>query len=298
MFSRLLLKNFQRHKRLEIKVENRITTIVGPTDAGKSAIIRALRWVCTNQPSGLAGLIRDGAQSVVVELDVDKHTIRRERSKGKNLYWLDDQKFNAFGSKVPEPIAELLKLVDMNFQFQLDPVFWFSQNAGQVSKELNKIVNLDDIDKALTFSKNLVTKAKGRKELLEEDLALNKGQVAEWAWTKQADADLRAIEELVSQWQKIHKRMGALYSAHLAIQEGEQIVADDAELEADAAAIATMAVKVSGIKSKLDDLKKYQFYWTDLEKELCHAKEKLQETKLKVGQSPSLCPTCGRPLGP
>ena len=92
MFKRITIKNFQAHKKLELSFDPHVTTIVGPSDVGKSAVIRAIAWLATNRPSGTE-FIRDGAKTAIVELEIDGHTIRRERSKSLNLYVLDGQEF-------------------------------------------------------------------------------------------------------------------------------------------------------------------------------------------------------------
>lgn len=56
---KLRIQNFQAHKDTTIEFD-RITTIVGgPSDTGKSAVLRALKWVVKNEPKGTS-FIRDG----------------------------------------------------------------------------------------------------------------------------------------------------------------------------------------------------------------------------------------------
>ena len=40
----LSLHNFQCHEHLDIAFDPQLTTIVGPSDVGKTAILRALKW--------------------------------------------------------------------------------------------------------------------------------------------------------------------------------------------------------------------------------------------------------------
>ena len=66
-----------------------MTSIVGASDVGKSAIIRALGWVLTNKPSGDA-FIREGSKEVSAILDIDDKKILRARGK-QNHYRMDKQ---------------------------------------------------------------------------------------------------------------------------------------------------------------------------------------------------------------
>ena len=146
MFTFVSIFNFQTHKSLHLDLE-KVTTIVGPTESGKSAVVRALRWVCLNKPTGL-GFLRVGAKEVKVSLEVDDHTVVRLKGK-KNVYRLDGEEYRSFGNDVPEAIAKSLGVDDVNFQRQLDPPFWLTDSPGQVAKSLNAIVDLDIVDESL-----------------------------------------------------------------------------------------------------------------------------------------------------
>lgn len=51
-FERLLIENFQSHEQTEVFFTEGLNVFVGPSDSGKSAILRALRWVLYNEPKG------------------------------------------------------------------------------------------------------------------------------------------------------------------------------------------------------------------------------------------------------
>lgn len=163
MLTRLTLVNFQAHENLTLDLSHPITTIVGATDVGKSALFRAVRWLVFNRPSGTSMLRWDakGATRVVVELD--GASITRFKSKDKNTYTIAKGKhkktYQAIGTRVPEDVAKLLNLGDVNFQRQHDPPFWFTDPASKVAAELNKIVNLEVIDNALSFLASASRKA-------------------------------------------------------------------------------------------------------------------------------------------
>ncbi len=158
MIAKLEIRNFQKWERLSIEFGEGITTIVGPTDIGKSAVLRALRWVCLNKPSA-SEIQNDDAGFVWVRLYVGKHVIER-RSGKKNLYKLNGRNFVSFKTGVPDEIANLLKIADFHFQDQHDPAFGLTLSPGEFSKTLNRIVNLDLIDNVLAKSGSDLRKAK------------------------------------------------------------------------------------------------------------------------------------------
>lgn len=202
MISRMLINNYQAHTKLRVDFDPGITTIIGPSDVGKSAIVRALRWVCNNQPGGDA-FVRHGSAGASVKLEVDGRTITRRRSPGgeTNEYQLDDTVFKAFGRDVPEPIKDLLNMGPTSWQLQHDPPYWFSDTAGEVSRQLNTIVNLGIIDDTLAAVSKSVYSAKARLEAAETTLTETKRESKALAWVPDfaaAVADLEAIDSAYS----------------------------------------------------------------------------------------------------
>jgi len=45
MINSLTIQNFQSHKNTTLEFDNGINIIIGQSDSGKTAIIRALNWV-------------------------------------------------------------------------------------------------------------------------------------------------------------------------------------------------------------------------------------------------------------
>lgn len=194
MLEYLDLKNFQIHRRYRIGFE-RVTSLIGATNAGKSSILRALLWVCLNRWDGEANeFISWGASAARVSLGVDGHKITRAKG-GKNLYKLDGQRFSAFGTKVPDKIADLLRLAKPNFQTQLENHFWFSLPAPQVARELNQIINLGSIDDALTKIAAEARRSKLAVEFSQERYKASKQERDSLDWVADADKALQAIEQ-------------------------------------------------------------------------------------------------------
>lgn len=187
----ITLNNFQAHERLEIKFSPTITTIKGATDKGKSAVLRALRWVCLNDTAGV-DFIKEGTKRAIVTLTVvhepaplvrlEEVIVRSKNVDGAtNTYALDGKEFKAFGQGVPPDIAKTLALSEINFQGQHDSPFWFAETSGEVSRRLNAVIDLSIIDTALANIGAEVRRASERKSLGEERLNEAKTQLEELA---------------------------------------------------------------------------------------------------------------------
>lgn len=148
MIESLSLQNFQAHRRLRVEFGPGINTIVGRSDVGKSAIIRALRWAATNQPGG-DQFVTTGTKGTTVTLHVDGHVIKRKRGGSVNSYHLDGEEYKSFGRGVPGPVVTVLNMGGVCWQGQHDAPFWFSETGGEVARKLNSVVNLAIIDTTL-----------------------------------------------------------------------------------------------------------------------------------------------------
>ena len=162
-FSRLIIDNFQSHEHTELKLVSGLNVFVGPSDSGKSAILRALRWVLFNIPRG-SDFIRTGAKECRVQLVLDDGTkITRLRSTTRNRYVLhppdgEEQIFEAFGNQVPQEIIDAHKITSVkldskelfiNFGAQLEPSFLLADSVGTKAKMIGYISGAHLIDRAL-----------------------------------------------------------------------------------------------------------------------------------------------------
>lgn len=214
MLKSLRLQNFQCHSKLILDFDPQITTIVGTSDIGKSAVVRALSWLTFNSPSGDA-FIRHGAQGCTVTLINDVAMIRRRRGKGVNQYEVDGKKFEAVGrGGIPAAVSESLSLGDLNFQYQHDAPLWLSQNAGQVAKNLNAIVDLDLIDRILGRL--------GRQtKLRSTELTVSQARLAQAEREKEG---LKWVELATSDFDEVSKLERAATKAQIAYEQMFNVV--------------------------------------------------------------------------
>lgn len=192
MLDKLQIRNFRRNKKLDIEF-GRITVIRGPSGKGKSSLVGALKLVCFNRPSG-DSFINWDSDFCSVRLFVDGHKIVRKKSSSKNIYRLDKQKYEAFGTGVPEDIANLLNVTDINFHRQHSGPFWFSKTAGEVSKQLNKIVNLEVIDSTLANLAKVQRETRIRKTLAETELKKLRADKNKLRFVIVLNKELKALE--------------------------------------------------------------------------------------------------------
>ncbi|MCL6636233.1 MAG: ATP-binding protein, partial [Peptococcaceae bacterium] len=64
------MENFQSHRYTELVLAPTMTVLIGESDQGKSAVVRALRWLLYNRPQG-ADFMRVGADYCRVAAEFD-----------------------------------------------------------------------------------------------------------------------------------------------------------------------------------------------------------------------------------
>ena len=195
MIRSIRLSNFQSHKETVLELVPGITAIVGESDSGKTAIIRALNWLVTNRPSG-AAFQRHGTKETEVGLLVDDGILVRYRTAKSNGYRINGTDLSAIRTDVPEEVVKLLGIdPDLNMQGQLAAPFLLSMSPGEVAQTLNRIAHLDEIDTALfNVAKRLRDKGAELKAAQSQQAVLEE-QHQQFAYLDQMESDVAELEQ-------------------------------------------------------------------------------------------------------
>ena len=293
MLQRLQLRNFQCHDDLRIVLDPQVTTIVGPSDVGKSAVLRALCWIAENKPSGDA-FVRNGESLCSVSLWLDERKVVRRKGKATNEMLLDGQVFRAFGADVPEPIADLFNVGDVNFQAQHDSPFWFSLTAGQVSRELNGVINLDVIDRTLAGVASALRKARAVEEVCRDRLEETQKQIEELDWVPGMVEEHDVLEDL----ENVVLKMDALIlSLQTVAEEGRECekrasaeIPDMGELEDLRSEVIGLTEEETVLSLKVKEGNSLADTMINRGKEIEELERRLEE------ESGGVCPLCGSEL--
>lgn len=203
MIERVTVRDFQPHRLVSLELDQPVLCLVGPSDKGKSSLVRALRWLALNRPLGDEFIGRFGkAPFAGVRVHLDGHVIERVRGGAKNLYKLDGKVYKAFGSGVPTDIAQLLNLGEENFQGQLDAPFLLTLSPSEVAVRFNSIVNLGLIDRTLTNASRMVHRAKTTISITKERLLNASTRKKGLAWAVACRRDVANV-------QAVHDRLVA-----------------------------------------------------------------------------------------
>ena len=150
MIRSLEIFNFQSHGKSKLNFSEGVNVIVGASDSGKTALIRALRWVVWGRPTGDSIRSNWGGETSVA-LTTEDGTVLRTKDKSDSYVLAaegrEELTFKAFGTTVPQEVNSLLNLSELNLQSQLDSPFLLSMSPGEVATFFNKVAKLETIDK-------------------------------------------------------------------------------------------------------------------------------------------------------
>jgi exonuclease SbcC len=223
--SRLILHNFQSHKStsIELAPPGQLTVIVGPSDNGKTAIIRALKLLAYNSPQGM-DYIRVGENECTVHaVMADGNKVTRQRTRGGvNRYILESegqhkQIFEGFGTTVPLEVQQVLGMTpisigDMEFHLnlseQLDgPFLGNSVPVTAKAKVLGKLSGVEEVDYANKTLGTDLYREKREKEATENQIKHLTKQIEEYNYLDELKPIITAVEKQLADLKaKLKKR--------------------------------------------------------------------------------------------
>jgi DNA repair exonuclease SbcCD ATPase subunit len=292
MLQRITLTNFQSHVKSVLDFHEGLNVIVGTSDSGKTAIIRALVWAAFNKPNGYA-FITHGQKAAEVELQFDDACVVRRRTKTVNACRVNGVELSAIGQKIIPEVQEVTRLEDVNVQLQMDAPYLLSLSAPEVARRLNQVANLEEIDAAIKAINAMYREASTKATGLEASL-------------KSIDEELDGIgdlDEMEKRWGKIEKLDAEVIALRLDVDLMEsqlsEFIYQSEELEqyedlpaasnlvSEAREVEDAQREVDTLEAELDEYVALQSEYVDAGLQVAAAEQEYDELK------PDECPTCG-----
>ncbi len=253
----LKIQNFQSIHKGELPIKD-FTVLVGKTNRGKSAILRALRTVLLNEWN--SGFVKVGEKETKVEFEICEKTdylnsilpgleIERVKvTKPSNEYEIslstgETQKFPKVGKNTPEGMeclnlsgitTEREDVFNLNFQSQLEPLFLITSTEVELTSFVNKVFDISRFEKALRdmktddikIARNLEENDKrGQLLSVEKENTETRKKILQDAY-ETLEIRIKATEQVDSYLREIKE----IISVYTSLQEGLQKLEKEREI--------------------------------------------------------------------
>ncbi|MDP4181378.1 MAG: AAA family ATPase [Bacillota bacterium] len=212
IITKIIIENFQSHENTIIDFDKGLNIITGPSDNGKSAIIRALKWVLFNDPRG-TDFIRHGAQMARVTIEIDNgNTIVRERSHSKNRYLVkvgdqDFITFEGFGNEIPQEVINAHGITkafldtslssSLNIAEQLEGPFLLSETGSVRAKAIGRLIGLHIIDRTIKDCNVDLRRESQLNERVKSELSEVDAKLKEYEFLKDVGSKLQKSSNII-----------------------------------------------------------------------------------------------------
>jgi exonuclease SbcC len=303
MIKTLILHNFQSHKNSRVDLHPGVNVIIGQSDSGKTALLRALHWLITNKPSGDSFRSHWGGDTQV-SIEVDDMTIGRLKTSKENSYYDSVGpaggvvSYKAMAQGVPEEIEKYLNIKEINIQRQMDAPFLLSASSGEVARYLNEIVRLDVIDQALSSIQKKTRSFENSLSAEQEHLKQLQHELAQYDYLKDAEEKVQEVEDLTLKASRLRSDEMALTN----------LIDDIRQMEEDASKyeyILSCEKQVQQIEKLIKEKEEKEIAWTLLSRMINEIRKLTTELKRVESEKSSLegqfkkfigtnCAACGQ----
>lgn len=203
------LKNFQSHENSKLEFSPGLNAIIGLSDKGKSVLLRGLVWLVLNEApedfirwgtgtKGKRGAEISGTASSEVTIERDGKSLPVRRTKGHeiNCYACGEEDFNTIGKAVPEEVARVLNLSDINIQTQFARHYLLFETGGTIASTFNKLTNLDKVDDIVTLLNSDLNKMNQRKVYAQEELEKKEEQLKKFGYLAELEENVIICEDI------------------------------------------------------------------------------------------------------
>ena len=233
MIQKLSIKNYQSHTDTELEL-GALTVLVGPSNSGKSAVVRAFRALAGNQTG--KDFITVGQTTTQISATTDQGTIVLTKGKPEDSYVIlpaDDPKnpkrFTKLGVGVPQDVTDFLGIEPkdaINFANQLDMPYLLKTSSAEVARVLGELTNVSSIFEA---SREALRRARDYSGKL-----------------KTREADLLTLEPQLAQFETLDARAAALAAAEMYFNAAQATTQQAHRLDD---LLATLKIATSRLKS-------------------------------------------------
>ena len=307
MFKKLLIRNFQSHKKTDVELDPGVNVIAGASDSGKSSMFRSLIWVINNRPPGDSirnwKCKKDDEVYVEIEFGNEPVSIAKNRIGKTSSYVIEDDveaiTYEAFKQDVPDEIRSALNMSEINIQSQHDSYFLLNDSPGEVARKLNELTGLDVIDRLFKFINGKILSTKRLLDDASSNIATTTSDIERLSYIDALERDLEALEVLINAYNKKAKEQDEVHSLLISLEELDEKIKDYEEWLTIEKEYEDLKTKVNSYENKNTGYNYIMSLVTNIEnieKQIVNKEKEVVEAKIKYEKflkKNGLCPLCG-----
>lgn len=197
MIEQLKATNLQKHEDITLNFIEGVNVITGPTDSGKTAIFRGLKWVLMNGGDS-SKLVKHGTQKCTVSVTIDGNTVERSYSASSNTYKLNDNLYKSFRTSVPADIASLVNMDTISIQDRRDLPFMVYYKGSETAEQFSTMLDLNEIQTVTANTNRYVKKVAEAVEQAKINIDKAQTTLDYYADVDEANALLKVYAELLT----------------------------------------------------------------------------------------------------
>lgn len=214
MIKKIILKNFEAHQDSEIEFSDGLNIIVGPSNQGKSSIIRALALVVANRFDKQS--VRTGCDFCSVTVETEKGWIKAERGESVNRWTVckngQEQKiYHSIGTDTPPETLEILGMEEKsrgdlkelpNIMFQLEKHYMLSEIDGKkatsniIARMMDEAIGIGGMEELIKDMANDFQSFKKELNSFLSEISEEKGKIMEESIFKEKEDSVKRTKEL------------------------------------------------------------------------------------------------------
>lgn len=307
----ITLTDFQAHESTAITVVKNFACIVGPTNAGKSSIVRATRWLLYDSLRGQR-FIRAGQSSASVKLKFTDVEIERSKGKTGNRYRLDATWFDTIGVGTPPEVVKALKIplmqidkdtsTELNVSMQLHPQFLVLDTDSLKAKFLNALTGGHILDAAVRETNRRIRELESESARTKADLEATSTELKKYDGLERREVELLALDTHLVRMEILMERslkLSEIRSKLTSIRSTKAKVQKQLDLIPNGD-YSKVVAKVSNLESLLEAaerIRRIRATRIDVEHRKINCVNQLNELKAKFLNLPHLsCENCGQSI--
>ena len=240
---RITLKNFQIHKNITIDLSD-FTAIVGPSSAGKSAILRALSWLFYGEWDSTYP--NDPEQETAIAIQLHNGTVWGRFRKGKRNWAMVKHPgeksiaYQDFGDIIPgildevnvRPIKVGPSRVNLNFSMQDDPIFMVHESKPAKAQWIGRLYGAHIINQMLRIMSKDKRAVESEKKNIESEAERLREELDRYSDLEAESATLDRIMDSIAMLEQLvecQRSMTEITIDYDAIKNGKSILGADTD---------------------------------------------------------------------